>query len=1327
MNKIYRCIYNETLGTWVAVSELSRARGKRSSGGLCRTVLAATLALGGGVIGSSAYALDLTDASYSQIIVDGANSVTTTTSPVTVDPLLSPANPYISTGSTIPSSDSTVVVANGAQLYTSPNISASNNYTTTAFDLMSPADQLAYLQKNALDIIKTTKGQHGELEAPPVPVGVIQVIGNGTVGVAGTTVASPGNTVIDLAAGSNLTATGTAHGIYAANQTGNVTVNIAGNITTAPAVKTNYLVTVIDPTTNLPVTVSVPVVTAGGGNGVYVDTLTPLGGTAPDGSTIPNRNILITQNATSVITAGGAGIKAVADGTSNVTVTQEKGATINAGDGGIAAEGEAGIVTVNADGIINSGGNGIHAHAGGAATINVVVGKDAIITAGEGGIHAQSSQGSVNVDMNGTLNAAGTGIHAHSGTGDVTVNTTGTITAADGDGVHAHSSAGVITVNTGGDITATGFGIHAHSNVTGQDNIDSNGIVNVTTNNNITSGDTGIYARSGADVNINMTGNIKAGTYPVDPITGAVTYDLTTDPASLILPVGNGITARSSQSNVNVIANGNIDAKVDGIVASGAESVSVQMNGNITAGSKVFDSTGYLGGWDAKNNEYVSYTAGTGISAHSTQGAFNVVANGNITTVLDGIAASGQTGGSITTSGNITSELGNGINTSSSSGDVTLNNTANITVSGTGLAVDPVTGAISQTPTFAILGGKANEQVIQNSGTITGNVSLGSGSDSFTASGGAIIGGIAMGSSTGGNTIPETDTLTLQGSTNVSQLTYLDGNDAATTSSTDINTLNLGVNLTGSTYDYTLGTTPGNVALNNWSYINVLNGTTLKLGGNLDVPYSHLYAPDTYSLTIHRGGTLALATGITSATVNGDVDNHGTIDLHSGDANPVNTLAITGNYTAGSSLIVDTNLATGQSDTLTIGGTAGGVTTVTALNGLGDVTAADNKVSPTIVTVTDPNSTGTFVGSAPTLNAGEGQLILTSAAGAPQTYAWTLNALGTNTPIYKAEVAGYTQMPYANLLLGYETLGTLHERIGEQQTWAWDNCGSCQEKNNDQVWVRVRGNHTELTGENRFNFDADQFVAQAGYDFNVSYNPENGSRRHTGVTAAYGKSSLDFYDQYRAVNGLISSDKYMGKGTTEAGTLGLYSTYYTKNGSYLDLNSQVSYLENKYKPRDGNDVTQNGWGAALSAEVGRPYQLGNSHWLIEPQAQLAYQFLSLDSINDKYSHIKQDNQHGLRGRIGARLAYNAPSANYQTKTFYLTANILNDFVKPSDVTVGREVLHEDYTRTWGELGLGLQLPLAKSTYAFADARYQKGFGGEDRDGYSGTIGFKYLW
>ena len=54
MNKSYRSIYNESLGAWVAASEITSARGKKSSSKKSALASGAILALS--VLASSAYA-----------------------------------------------------------------------------------------------------------------------------------------------------------------------------------------------------------------------------------------------------------------------------------------------------------------------------------------------------------------------------------------------------------------------------------------------------------------------------------------------------------------------------------------------------------------------------------------------------------------------------------------------------------------------------------------------------------------------------------------------------------------------------------------------------------------------------------------------------------------------------------------------------------------------------------------------------------------------------------------------------------------------------------------------------------------------------------------------------------------------------------------------------------------------------------------------------------------------------------------------------------------------------------------------------------------------
>lgn len=342
----------------------------------------------------------------------------------------------------------------------------------------------------------------------------------------------------------------------------------------------------------------------------------------------------------------------------------------------------------------------------------------------------------------------------------------------------------------------------------------------------------------------------------------------------------------------------------------------------------------------------------------------------------------------------------------------------------------------------------------------------------------------------------------------------------------------------------------------------------------------------------------------------------------------------------------------------------------------------------------------------------------------------------------------------ANVEMGLSQLGKLHERVGEQQTWAWDDCGqrcdqyqSAKDTNKKiyPVWGRLNADYLKLQGDNRYGMKSSTGFAQFGGDVNVSKNAQDQSRRHTGVMFSYGWGSQDFYDQGRTVNGFISPDKFTGKSSTDMLSLGGYSTWYADNGSYVDLVGQVSWLRNKYSARTGVSTSQSGWGLGASVEVGRPWQLGESHWQIEPQAQLSYQMVHLNDIDDGIYRITGMSHDTLRGRIGARLAWNDRYKDQKrTKTFYVTANLLHDLtggdssvnVTSNQAPAGNPSTRygESYGKTWGEVGVGTQWAFNKSTYMFVDVRYQRSLdgnkgalGGVQREGYNGRIGVRHSW
>ena len=491
-------------------------------------------------------------------------------------------------------------------------------------------------------------------------------------------------------------------------------------------------------------------------------------------------------------------------------------------------------------------------------------------------------------------------------------------------------------------------------------------------------------------------------------------------------------------------------------------------------------------------------------------------------------------------------------------------------------------------------------------------------------------------------------------------------------------------------------------------------------------------------------------------------------EVNAGDKDQYHTITVNGNYTGGGQMYVNTvwnKDGTSYSDRVDIHGDVDGApTTVRTLNGIyGDVTLKEIPIhSAVVVHVAGKSSGNDFTGSAPTTNAGEAQLKkIDSISGTD--YAWTLTAQNktpeptnpgvseptdptvseptdpdkpilpappiTEVPIYAEPVSGYVQMPTADMELGFTTIGTLHERRGENQTYnITGSNNTALGGDQQQTWGRVLVKHLDKDGKKRLDTAGNQSVLQIGHDFILDENEKTGIRRHIGGYVAYGHNENDFRDEYRAKNGYIVDDHYTGKGRTDAISVGGYGTFYGNNGGYVDLVGQVTYLRNKYNARSNESVHQNGWGAALSAETGKSFIVYGNNWFVEPQAQLVYQYLSLDDFNDRIRHVDQHDPSALRGRVGMRFGYNGDTRdNLPSSSFYGIANIWHDFVNPKSVDIGRDSLKEEYAKTWGEVGLGIQLPITRQSNFYSDIRYEKNFGGDKRKGFKGTVGYKYTW
>jgi outer membrane autotransporter protein len=224
-----------------------------------------------------------------------------------------------------------------------------------------------------------------------------------------------------------------------------------------------------------------------------------------------------------------------------------------------------------------------------------------------------------------------------------------------------------------------------------------------------------------------------------------------------------------------------------------------------------------------------------------------------------------------------------------------------------------------------------------------------------------------------------------------------------------------------------------------------------------------------------------------------------------------------------------------------------------------------------------------------------------------------------------------------------------------------------------------------------------------------------------------GSTSSSFDDNMRSINPQLSDAT--GSVETHAQSIGGYWTKYLPDGTYFDGVGQFTHYYNKYSDIYGDGARQHGFGAATSGEVGKPFKLGSSNLVLEPQAQLVYQYLHLSGTSDEISPISGTSTNGLRGRVGVRLFRPNVSNDSQANsaTFYVTADVLHDFLTPNQTTVSDTPFRASAARSWYDLGAGVTMKTGRSSVLYFNVKYARNLGGEYQRSVFGQVGYRYSW
>ncbi|WEE00571.1 autotransporter outer membrane beta-barrel domain-containing protein [Taylorella equigenitalis] len=471
-------------------------------------------------------------------------------------------------------------------------------------------------------------------------------------------------------------------------------------------------------------------------------------------------------------------------------------------------------------------------------------------------------------------------------------------------------------------------------------------------------------------------------------------------------------------------------------------------------------------------------------------------------------------------------------------------------------------------------------------------------------------------------------------------------------------------------------------------------------------------------------------------SLKGSLNNAGIVQI--GDNNTPGDTYTVGSYDGaeGSELQLSAewkNSGEFKSDKLVVKGIATGKTLVKA--GADNIIKGDvkqgsvDKFSSDVITVGAEHGDPVFFGEAETDGAFKADLVKEG-----NNYRWKIGAkLNPVTPTF---IAG----KLASINNAFDSVGTLSERVSAQRHSM--NYGG-------NIFGRISHGNAKFTSLRGDEYKFKNSQIQLGVGLLTSHGKDH-SKTEVGLLASYGKNDVDVYDGETGSNSLMkfkgigkniaktfskkkakakesevatvdtkSKAKKVGSIDSNVISLGLYTTGYLANGAYYDFVAQVNKVDNKYKTSDNYKSSQKGLVGLLSAEVGHSFPLGDSSWSATPQLQLVGQYMKLDGFQHSIRKVEASKDFSLRGRVGLSIAHK--------NDFYISANVLGDLKKPEGIKVGKDTVKESFNKYWGEVGVGGQLSLSKSSAIYADAKFTKNFSGENRSGYKGNVGLKYSW
>ena len=533
---------------------------------------------------------------------------------------------------------------------------------------------------------------------------------------------------------------------------------------------------------------------------------------------------------------------------------------------------------------------------------------------------------------------------------------------------------------------------------------------------------------------------------------------------------------------------------------------------------------------------------------------------------------------------------------------------------------------------------------------------------------------------------------------------------------------------------------------------NTYTGTTTVAQGTLSATAANALSAAS-AHTVASGATLALngnSQTVASLTNSGIVSIVGTT--------PGTTLTVNGAYVGnGGTLALGTLLgANGTSDRLVLNGagaSASGSTNVAITNfgGLGALTTG-NGIEVVTAQGGATSTKTAFALAGGHVDAGAFQYRLYAADAAGNGSSFFLRSQDTtqvapvtpgtpvtptfptlSVPSYRAEVPVYSAMGNVLRQGDLAMLGNLHRRMGDEANVAAAPATGASSATGDtgwgsgnrRAWGRVFGGTTTI--EQNGTVGTDTRASTTGFQTGVDLFAND--RWNAGVYIGALRTDANVNGNF----GLGGLSGYAGSFRADSQYLAGYATYQIPQGMYADFVLQYGRQDVTADALFKPSAKTKGDSLLASAEVGQRFAIGNG-WAIEPQVQLVYHRLNLDNTGiTGFTNVQQNPDSQILGRIGVRVAGDMMTSMGRFQP-YARVNLWHGFGGTDTATfvglAGATTISSRIGYTSTELAVGATLSVTKSVSLYGEVGKLFHSGGSDarvKTSVQGSLGVKFAF